>query len=276
MESVTQKGRVARGERWHKKAKRSVATGRKVCTKCGEDKPLEEFHREKSRVDGHASLCKACKKLSTEKWRRAHPDKVKAHRRRSTEEKRRRNVQRAHIEYPEFKHCGTCNTTKPLSEWHKSRRENDGLSSRCRACNSAYNKQRYRNDPSHSLKVAEAYRKKQIAERDAYLAGEIDAAPKSLHWHIGVYGLSLAEFQEINAKQNGRCAICGSLPEEAKGHRSKRLYIDHCHETGVVRGLLCSRCNSAIGYFDHNPTLMTNAAQYVTGASSCQPIASSA
>jgi len=54
------------------------------------------------------------------------------------------------------------------------------------------------------------------------------------------YGITLAQYDALMTKQNGCCAICRD--------KHPKLCIDHCHKTGVVRGLLCQNCNSAIGF----------------------------
>src|SRR6185503_3329992 len=61
------------------------------------------------------------------------------------------------------------------------------------------------------------------------------------------YQITIDDYKALLVKQGGKCAICFRDKGNARGHR---LYIDHDHETGLIRGLLCSRCNSAIGYFD--------------------------
>lgn len=69
--------------------------------------------------------------------------------------------------------------------------------------------------------------------------------------------MSAEQYAEMVARQKGRCAICGDPP----GNRG--LSIDHCHATGVVRGLLCTNCNQALGKFRDDPRLMRAAADYV-------------
>jgi len=59
------------------------------------------------------------------------------------------------------------------------------------------------------------------------------------------------------AAQGGTCAICDSPPG------SRRLAIDHDHATGVVRGLLCPRCNTGLAYFRDRPELFRTAADYL-------------
>lgn len=63
------------------------------------------------------------------------------------------------------------------------------------------------------------------------------------------YGLTVEQWQELFDAQEGRCGICGRHEDEvlwAEGRRG--LVVDHCHETGRVRGLLCNGCNRGLGY----------------------------
>lgn len=60
------------------------------------------------------------------------------------------------------------------------------------------------------------------------------------------YGITEHEYQDMHAAQGGLCAICRS-PEGAK---NRRLAVDHCHKTGLVRKLLCGRCNGALGWLE--------------------------
>jgi len=72
------------------------------------------------------------------------------------------------------------------------------------------------------------------------------------------YGFSVAEYDEMLAKQNGCCALCGCAPSV-----DKALGVDHDHVTGVIRGLLCDPCNKALGLLRDDPALMVRAAEYV-------------
>ena len=74
------------------------------------------------------------------------------------------------------------------------------------------------------------------------------------------YGISLDEYHELVKQQNGVCAICKSPPPEG---RKKRLSIDHCHDTGVVRGLLCDNCNRSLGLLKDSIDVLENAIQYL-------------
>lgn len=79
------------------------------------------------------------------------------------------------------------------------------------------------------------------------------------------YGISLEDYLRMEGEQAGKCAICGN-PETGKDHRTKEvrnLAVDHCHETGKVRGLLCSKCNTAIGKFNDDINIIEKAIDYL-------------
>ena len=81
------------------------------------------------------------------------------------------------------------------------------------------------------------------------------------------YGMTLEQFEQRLAAQNGVCAICGE-PERAcsRQGRIKRLAVDHDHATGRIRGLVCHGCNRALGYFNDNPNKMRAAIAYLENA----------
>ena len=72
------------------------------------------------------------------------------------------------------------------------------------------------------------------------------------------YGITLEQFNEILARQDGCCAICGTDdPGWGKWH------VDHCHETGIVRGLLCHPCNTGMGMLRDSKSLLRKAIAYL-------------
>ena len=73
------------------------------------------------------------------------------------------------------------------------------------------------------------------------------------------YGITLEEYNNMLEAQDYKCAICNN-EDEVKG---RKLAIDHCHTTGSVRGLLCGKCNRALGLFYDNRELLHNAIQYL-------------
>ena len=79
------------------------------------------------------------------------------------------------------------------------------------------------------------------------------------------YGLTEEEYAATSKKQRGVCAICKQHNTRKKDGRRFDLSVDHCHETGKVRGLLCSECNLGIGKFKHDPSLLHAAIEYLSG-----------
>lgn len=91
------------------------------------------------------------------------------------------------------------------------------------------------------------------------------------------FGISLEQYRVMHAGQNGCCAIC----KKPETHTIKgvlcTLAVDHDHDTGNIRALLCGRCNKAIGLFDDRPELLREAANYISSfapasLNSCQSL----
>ena len=63
------------------------------------------------------------------------------------------------------------------------------------------------------------------------------------------YGITAEDYERLNTVQGGKCAICGQPPgDNVRAHWGGKLCVDHCHETGKIRDLLCNDCNLAVGY----------------------------
>lgn len=74
------------------------------------------------------------------------------------------------------------------------------------------------------------------------------------------YGISVNEYERLFMFQGGVCAICKSPPKRGR----KTLDVDHCHKTNVVRGLLCSSCNRAVGLLRDDIESLKRAVTYLT------------
>ena len=88
----------------------------------------------------------------------------------------------------------------------------------------------------------------------------------SMAWHrahklASKYGLSVGDYEALVATQGGRCAICGS----SDPGRNEVLHVDHDHDTGAVRGLLCFSCNIGLGSFGDDLTRLRAAIAYLGG-----------
>lgn len=71
------------------------------------------------------------------------------------------------------------------------------------------------------------------------------------------FGITIAEYDRMLEEQGGVCVTCGSEP------RSRRLHVDHCHDSGRVRGLLCGSCNRAIGLLCDDPARAMAVSEYL-------------
>ena len=137
------------------------------------------------------------------------------------------------------KSCSTCHQEKPVSEFSKQSVRPDGLNITCKHCLSARQEARYK-DPVKRQRILEAGARWRKRNPDA-------DADKTLRRK---YGITLAQYDELFEAQGGVCALCKkgeTTKRRKKGEGRERLAVDHCHDTGRVRGLLCFKCNTAIG-----------------------------
>jgi len=130
----------------------------------------------------------------------------------------------------EIKTCTKCGLELPKTKKYFAldKRNKNGIGSCCKKCDSARCKAFHNKYPEKS----KTYYKKQLEKNPNFIR------KSTLRKH----GLSIEDYGRIFEQQNGLCAICG-LPEITYPH----LSIDHNHNTNKVRGLLCHKCNSAIG-----------------------------
>lgn len=94
-------------------------------------------------------------------------------------------------------------------------------------------------------------------------------------YNLKRYGITVEQYQTMFVAQNGKCAICETTQFDGPG---KKLHVDHCHTTGIVRGLVCVRCNVLLGMAKDCPDRLTRAiaylAQKLQPTLTCDPIAS--
>lgn len=79
------------------------------------------------------------------------------------------------------------------------------------------------------------------------------------------YGIDLDEYNEMLENQNHVCKICGNPETKKLNNITWKLSVDHCHETGKIRGLLCSKCNVGLSKFNEDEQLFLNAISYLKG-----------
>jgi hypothetical protein len=115
---------------------------------------------------------------------------------------------------------------------------------------SSWNKKRYAEDAEYRARERERHRAYDRAHRE-----EIRARRKGGHLQHR-YGLSRADYDALLKRQGGVCAICGKPS-------TKTLCVDHCHATGTIRGLLCSKCNRGLGYLADDQSALIAALVYL-------------
>ena len=80
------------------------------------------------------------------------------------------------------------------------------------------------------------------------------------------YGITAEDYYDMLADQNNSCAICNSETVNSSRVSSGKLFIDHCHDTGKVRGLLCAKCNNAIGLLNDDVDILQKAIVYLNNS----------
>ena len=75
------------------------------------------------------------------------------------------------------------------------------------------------------------------------------------------YGISIEQYNKMFYEQGGKCKICGCMKNKNK--RQYFMNVDHCHETGKVRGILCSKCNIILGGANDDVSILYKAIEYI-------------
>lgn len=186
-------------------APRASTAPTRVCTDCGEEKPVAEFHGKGNAVDGtpkYQSYCRPC--ANTRRARRGTRPEV---------------AQRA--------------------------------------------QQRYRDKAGREvLNARQAARRD--ADREEYRRYEADRHLQKK------YGITREEWWGMVDAQNGRCAICSRELDTTlrkRGRPGLKTCVDHCHDTGAVRGLLCDACNKGLGAFGDDLDRLRCAVRYLSSSS---------
>ena len=156
------------------------------------------------------------------------------------------------------KHCNACNKDKFLGDFGKDKHSKLGVTDYCRECKNAKARER--------AKKAGGYKKRNEQSKEYRKA--FYSKPENLRkyrdrWYQKSYGLTIQQYEYLLREQDNKCAIC-HLP--AAEEKLKRLAVDHNHKTKKVRGLLCQKCNRAIGLLCENPIILIRAIQYLQRA----------
>ena len=165
------------------------------------------------------------------------------------------------------KFCGKCKCNKPLNDFYNDKRSKDGKQHHCKICHSNYynipeNKElrkKYLKEYYKNNHDMPEYKEKKNTYRKKYAMKPEKKIADYKTYLLRTYGITLEQYNQMLEEQEGKCKICGKHHSESK----KRMAVDHNHETGAIRGLLCTNCNTGIGLFLDNPTLIENAINYL-------------
>lgn len=163
---------------------------------------------------------------------------------RLTEKKRGRPFKRYGLSKP----CTKCNIDKPLSEYFRA---GNSYRSSCKVCSSL---------------VTKAYRKRNPDKVKEWKQGYRERHPTKVrnthrNWRLSVLPI---EYKLLEQEQLGLCAICRN-PETrlTKTGDPRFLSLDHDHENGMLRGLLCNRCNIVLGHVEDDAELLEMMIKYL-------------
>ncbi len=112
-------------------------------------------------------------------------------------------------------------------------------------------------------RAAMTVEQRRIIDRKFWDANPEKLMLKRLRRSMRKYGITIADWHRMFDAQGGVCAICRRPETTGQYGKPSRLSVDHCHETGRVRGLLCRSCNRGIGNLSDDPLRLRSAAEYL-------------
>lgn len=166
------------------------------------------------------------------------------------------------------KRCTKCGGAGPF---YRDRAATDGLQSRCKACRNAIVREWKERHPEETKAITQRERDK---NREGYKARKRTWSKKSRakaraaarKW---AYGVTAEQVRMMLEAQHHACAICGLHIRDSaegdgrRGARSDSVHLDHDHQSGRVRGLLCHGCNTGLGMLRDNPEVLRKAIRYL-------------
>lgn len=158
-----------------------------------------------------------------------------------------------------MKKCTQCKVEKELTDFHRLAKSSDGRQPVCRVCVSQYQKARYAADPER-FKLAEETKRRAKGVQPKRVGRDLEKMRRwqRNHHYTTLYGITLEDYEQMLEEQEGVCAICSDPP-----NGTRPLSVDHNHETGAVRALLCGHCNAALGHAREDPARLHNMVAYL-------------
>jgi hypothetical protein len=177
--------------------------------------------------------------------------------------KHKREV-RAEVRESDPKKCIKCGVEKPLSEYTFHNRNKGQHRNFCHDCEktwiseyhkSSHGKEKRKEWIGKNKEKIEEY--KRIYKQDV-IKQERSRVYHRARWLKESFNMTVDDYMVMYEEQDGKCKICGSTQ-----NGKKNFCVDHNHETGKVRGLLCHNCNVSVGLMKDDPDLLRQAADYL-------------
>lgn len=149
-----------------------------------------------------------------------------------------------------MKPCSTCKEIKDDAQFRYNK---------CVSCHNEYRRKHYQPDPNKRTEYHAKYRRDNKEKIEKYRKENLERARR--HRLRQYSGMTLELYEELLEAQEGTCALCPAKYRHP--NNVHKLCVDHNHETGAVRGLLCSACNSGLGYFKDDTELLLKAITYL-------------
>ncbi len=152
-----------------------------------------------------------------------------------------------------MKKCITCNEPKSLDCYYKHSGSKDGRRGECRSCTLRKAAEKLKGASIEFKEYRQRWRK------------EYNKSPARLQklrdYNLAKYGMTAEDYESMLKEQEYKCKLCDSQhrPDVNRGG----LYVDHCHKTGKIRGLLCKLCNSLIGFSRDSEGILRSAIDYL-------------
>jgi hypothetical protein len=143
------------------------------------------------------------------------------------------------------KKCSKCHALLDLKNFYK--RKDGRYRTDCKHCIGKRNKKYYQENKEKTKQINKKWSK---ANKKRIRNTKLKAK----------FGISLEEKEWLFKNQGECCAIC----KATKNNKNRDWDVDHCHNTNIVRGILCSNCNRALGLFQDNPQVLLNAYVYLS------------
>jgi|688.fasta_scaffold293915_2 hypothetical protein len=241
-----------------------MTDSRKQCSRCRNLLPVAAFPKNRSMTDGLGCYCSGCS-LNIQRIARGKRKALRLH---------------GHLATVTQKKCSRCQQILSETEFSPSAASPDGLYGYCRPCNRNVQKEyairRQRDFDAGVLSYPDTKHCPQCKETKPSTAfGKMSRAKDGLQPkcrkcqsanncsanRTRKFGLSEADMASLIHEQYGRCAICDDVLDVTP--RANGFHIDHDHDTGIVRGILCPMCNVGLGMFSDKCSRIDQAMAYL-------------